>query len=356
MNYLRDWFHRYFSDPQAVFLAVFLVTLLAIVLFMGEMLLPVLAALVIAYLLEGGVALAERKGAPRLRMMLLVFLVFLVFATALLLVVVPLVWVQITEMVAELPQFLARSHEVLNKLPEAYPSFISQEQVHELLNYINAKLADMGRQVLGKTLGLIPGIITLFVYSILVPLLVFFFLKDKNLIIRWFSGMMPKERPLADRIWAEVNQQLGNYVRGKFIEILIVGVTTYVVFALLGLKFALLLGVLVGLSVLIPFIGAAVVTLPVALVAYLQWGFDDMFWWLLLAYGIIQMLDGNVLVPLIFSEVVNLHPVAIIVAVLVFGGLWGFWGVFFAIPLATLVNAVLCAWPRSEPGPKQQQA
>jgi putative permease len=63
------------------------------------------------------------------------------------------------------------------------------------------------------------------------------------------------------------------------------------------------------------------------------------------AYLVIQALDGNVLVPLLFSEVVNLHPIAIIVAILVFGGLWGFWGVFFAIPLATLVQAVLKAWP-----------
>ncbi|MCP4994536.1 MAG: AI-2E family transporter, partial [Gammaproteobacteria bacterium] len=59
----------------------------------------------------------------------------------------------------------------------------------------------------------------------------------------------------------------------------------------------------------------------------------------------IQALDGNVLVPLLFSEVVNLHPVAIILAILVFGGLWGFWGVFFAIPLATMVQAILTAWP-----------
>jgi putative permease len=62
-------------------------------------------------------------------------------------------------------------------------------------------------------------------------------------------------------------------------------------------------------------------------------------------YGLIQFLDGNLLVPLLFSEVVNLHPVAIIVAVVFFGSLWGVWGVFFAIPLATLVQAILKAWP-----------
>ncbi|MGB0669405.1 MAG: AI-2E family transporter, partial [Porticoccaceae bacterium] len=105
---------------------------------------------------------------------------------------------------------------------------------------------------------------------------------------------------------------------------------------------------LVGLSVLIPYIGATVVTLPVLLVGYMQWGYSADFLWLFLVYGVIQFLDGNLLVPLLFSEVVNLHPVAIIVAVLFFGGIWGFWGVFFAIPLATLVKAVYNAWPRKE--------
>ncbi|MFA0500414.1 AI-2E family transporter, partial [Vibrio sp. 10N.222.46.A1] len=113
----------------------------------------------------------------------------------------------------------------------------------------------------------------------------------------------------------------------------------------LDLRYSALLAVAVGFSVLIPYIGAAAVTVPVAIVGLFQWGLEPQFYWLLLAYGIIQALDGNVLVPVLFSEAVNLHPVAIIVAVLVFGGLWGFWGVFFAIPLATLVKAVWNALP-----------
>ena len=111
----------------------------------------------------------------------------------------------------------------------------------------------------------------------------------------------------------------------------------------MGLNYALLLGVCVGLSVLIPYVGAALVTIPVALIAFFQWGLTQDFYILMVAYFIIQILDGNVLVPLIFSEAVNLHPVAIIGAILLFGGLWGFWGVFFAIPLAVLVNATLDA-------------
>ena len=113
------------------------------------------------------------------------------------------------------------------------------------------------------------------------------------------------------------------------------------------MQYAALLATIVGFSVLIPYIGAAVVTLPVAIVAFFQFGWSWDFAYVIIAYGVIQALDGNVLVPLLFSEVVNLHPVAIIIAVLVFGGLWGFWGVFFAIPLATVVNAILRAWPDS---------
>jgi len=144
-----------------------------------------------------------------------------------------------------------------------------------------------------------------------------------------------------------MDQQIGNYVRGKVLEILIVGIVSYIAFLWLGLDYAALLAMVVGLSVLIPYIGATIVTIPVALIAYVQWGVSSEFYSLMIAYGIIQALDGNVLVPLLFSEAVNLHPVAIIVAVLFFGSLWGLWGVFFAIPLATLIKAVMNAWPKT---------
>lgn len=162
-------------------------------------------------------------------------------------------------------------------------------------------------------------------------------------------SFLPRQRALMSQVWREMHQQISNYVRGKAIEILIVGGVSYVAFALMGLPNAELLSVLVGLSVIIPYIGAATVTVPVAVIGYLEWGMSTPFYVLIVVYMIIQILDGNVLVPLLFSEAVNLHPVAIIVAILVFGGLWGFWGVFFAIPLATLLKALLSAWPRTPP-------
>ena len=180
----------------------------------------------------------------------------------------------------------------------------------------------------------------------MIPVLVFFLLKDKEQLIDWFKGYLPAERHLVSSVWADVEAQIANYVRGKAGEIVIVGAVSYVTFISLGLQYSALLATMVGFSVLIPYIGAAVITLPIAFVAYFQWGWGWSFGQVMIAYAIIQALDGNVLVPLLFSEALNLHPVAIIVAILVFGGLWGFWGIFFAIPLATVVQAVLKAWPR----------
>jgi len=204
-----------------------------------------------------------------------------------------------------------------------------------------------GKVAVSVSLTSIPGLITWMVYLVLVPLLVFFMLKDRQKITSWLISFLPQKRKMLTQVWVEVNGQIANYVRGKVTEIVILGLATYMAFLYFDLRYAVLLASLVGLSALIPYIGSVVVTIPVILVAYLQWGWSSDFQYLLTVYAIIQILDGNLLVPLLFSEAVNLHPVAIIVATLLFGGIWGFWGIFFAIPLATIVKAVLNAWPHA---------
>ncbi|GAB6044339.1 AI-2E family transporter [Endothiovibrio diazotrophicus] len=346
MQPIRDWFQRYFSDPQVVILALLLAFGFAVVLLAGDMLLPVLAGVVVAYLLEGIAGFLEKRGVPRLAAVLVVFSLFMAFLLFVIFGLLPMLSQQVSQLIQELPKMIARGQEVLLSLPERYPQVISEEQVRQVIQAVRGELTAWGQRVVSMSLASVVGLITLMVYLVLLPLLVFFFLKDKRRIIGWFVSYLPHNRELATAVWREVDGQIGNYVRGKFWEIVIVWWASYITFSVMGLNYAMLLGLGVGLSVIIPYIGAVVVTIPVALIAYFQWGFTPEFGWLLLAYGIIQAIDGNVLVPLIFSEAVNLHPVAIIVAVLMFGGLWGFWGVFFAIPLATLVQAVLTAWPR----------
>lgn len=351
MQALSDWFRRYFSDPQVVFLSVALLVGFGVVLTMGDMLAPVLASIVIAYLLEGLVSFFERLGWPRLASVLVVYIAFMAFVVLLLVWVMPVVSRQVTDLVQQLPNMIAKGQQALMQLPERYPEVVSAAQIQELIEAIRAEIASFGQKVLTWSLASVVGIITLAVYLVLMPLLVFFFLKDRDLIVDWFRGYLPKHRRIAGTVWHDVDRQISNYIRGKFWEVLIIWATSYIAFYAFGLKYAMLLGILVGLSVIVPYIGATLVTVPVLLIAWFQWGWSSQFGWLGATYLIIQALDGNVLVPLLFSEVVNLHPVAIIVAILVFGGLWGFWGVFFAIPLATLVQAILVAWPRPADAP-----
>lgn len=348
MRYLTQWFKRYFSDPEVAFLAIFLLIFFAVVLTMGDMLAPVLASLVIAYLLEGLVGMIERKRIPRLAAVLVVYLAFLLFVTLLLLVVMPQLSRQLTELFQQIPFMITEGQKLLMQLPQHYPDFISPEEVQEIIAVIRQEIAEFGQRVLSVSFSSVVGIITVLVYLILMPLLVFFFLKDKELILEYLLGFLPRDRRLANTVWNDMDRQIANYVRGKFWEIVIIWGVSSFAFSILGLQYAVLLGMLVGLSVIIPYIGAAVVTFPVILIAWFQWGWGTDFIWLTVVYFVIQILDGNVLVPLLFSEAVNLHPVAIIVAILVFGGLWGLWGVFFAIPLATLVQAIINAWPTVE--------
>ncbi len=347
---INDWFRRNLSDPQAILLAILLLLSFTVLATLGEYLTPVLASLVLAYLLEGLVAsITEHQQMPRIWSILIVFIGFMSLLLFTFLIIVPLLSVQLGQFVAELPVMISKGQAILLQLPEKYPNMISAEQVTGIIATAQQKVQVSAQHALSYSLASIQALITFLVYLILVPVMIFFFLKDKDLLTRWFKSFLPQDHHSAKRLWQEMDRQMGNYVRGKIYEILIVGSASYVAFTYLGLEYAPLLAALVGLSVVVPYIGAAIVTLPVLLVAYFQWGFTEQFYWLAGAYFVIQALDGNVIVPLLFSEAVNLHPVAIIVAVLVFGGVWGFWGVFFAIPLGTLVKALITSWPQVPP-------
>ena len=343
---ITNWIKRHFSDPQVVFLGGFLVVLLAVLLLAGRMMAPVVAAVIIAYLLEGLIAPLQRLAVPRLFAVLVIYLGFLLVVILILFGLLPLISKQSTQLIQQIPVMLAEGQAVLQRLPELYPEVISAAQVSEIMAAIRTELMAWGQRVLSVTVASVLGLITVLIYLVLLPVLVFFMLKDKSLIVGWLQHFLPRNRQLAGKVWSEVDRQIGNYIRGKFLEVIIVWVVSYMVFLGFDLQYAMLLSMVVGLSVLVPFIGAAVVTVPVVVVALFQFGWSSDLAWLVAAYLVIQILDGNVLAPVLLSEVTDLHPVAIITAVLFFGGLWGLVGIFFAIPLATVVQAVVHAWPR----------
>ena len=345
---IHKWLEQYFGNEEAVLLTAILVVSLVVIATLGTVLGPAFMALILAFLLQGLVNSLRGFGLSPGLAIITTYLLFVLGFIAVLVILIPIVGRQTSLLLGELPNMVGKLRELMVTWPDKYSDYITPDQFQMIWGRVSEEMANLAEQVLSLSLSSFPGLMGIMIYLFLVPLLVLFMLKDKDVLIGFLSNMLPQERTVMTTIWSEMDIQFANYVRGKAIEILIVGTVSFAAFLLLDLNYAALLALLVGLSVLIPYIGATVVTLPVMLVGYVQWGYSSEFFWLFMVYGFIQFLDGNVLVPLLFSEVVNLHPVAIIIAVLLFGGIWGFWGVFFAIPLATLVKAIYNAWPRNE--------
>lgn len=425
MEAIKRWLRRQLSNPQVALLGVLLLVGMVVIYFFGGMLAPFLAAVVIAYLLDGISLRMQRYGLPRLFAVTAVFIGFLVGILFLCFVLLPAIVNQVQSFVVEgspkiintvktsfanladsAPDWLAKFAQTVDEeaketgkeaesVAESEPpketgmenanfapllpyGFMDSRRMQETgmegttntgvnggaLGWLNIDLGEkfveeitnIGQVIVAQLLNAFRNVVVWIVYLVLIPVLVFFMLKDKEKIIAWVIQFLPKDRSLATQVWRDVNVQTGNYIRGKFWEIIIVWSVTYATFRLFELKTALLLSLFVGLSVLIPYVGAAIMYIPITLAAFDHAALDSagnwnqkVFWevfWILAAYTIIQILDGNVLAPILLSDVTSLHPVAIIFAILIFGGLWGFWGVFFAIPLATLVHAVIKAWPK----------
>lgn len=339
-----NWYKRKFSDPNALMLLLLILFSCALLYVFGGILMPVLVAVVIAYLLDVPVTRMENMGVRRSLATSFTVMVFIFTCFVIAVAILPIISKQSVNLVKEIPLIWDSTQRWLTTLPEKYPNVVEIAYIKSMMSGVNERIVTMGEQVLSASFSSLGNLAVILIYIILVPLMVFFMLSDKRFFVDSISKILPKERVLITQVGQEMNTQIANYIRGKVIEIIIVGTVSSIAFSLLDLRFALLLGVLVGFSVLIPYIGAAVVTIPVAIVALFQFGWSAEFGYVMLVYLIIQALDGNLLVPILFSEAVNLHPLYIIIAVLLFGGLWGFWGVFFAIPLATLVKALITAW------------
>lgn len=346
---ISQWFQRTFSDPNAITLFMTIVLALVFLELFGTILMPVLVSVVIAYLLNSVVKLLEKYKLPRMAAVLFVYVVFLGLLIYAILVLIPLLFKELNNLVVELPKMLDQSHQWLNQQVTKYPKYLSQQQLEGYASTLQHEITSKGQVVVKYAWSAIPNLVNAVLYLVLIPLFVFFFMKDNNVILAWLSQYAPHNRGLVSKVWSDLNSKIGAYVRGRVLEVIIIAVVTSVVFALLGLQYAVLLGVAVGLSVIIPYVGAIVVTIPVVIVALVQFGWSAHFAYVIAAYAIIIILDANFLVPYLFSESMDLHPLVIILSVVVFGGIWGFWGVFFAIPLATLIDVVLRSWPRSDP-------
>lgn len=332
--------NRFFSSEESIYFAILLAFSFLFVIFFGNVLMPVIISVVIAFLLNGLMRVLLKMQVSQKVSLAITLIVFFGFYLSLF-TALPSIGTQINNLLQNLPSIISSFQSTLVEMN----NYFSQED----LDLIFANLTNQINSLLSSALGQLAGTITLMfnaiLYAIMIPLMVFFFLKDKDELLPIAAFILPKENGFMQSVFSEMNDQLFNYVTGKFLEMIIVASVSYALFAILGLPYAVLIAILVGLSVIIPIFGAILVTIPVVLIGLYEWGLTENFYWLLSLYLLIQILDGNVLVPILFSNRNNLHPVVIIIAVLFFGGIWGFWGLFFAIPLATFIKAIINSWP-----------
>jgi len=338
---LLRWLKQYFSDPQFMILIFMLLVGFLLIYFFGKMLMPVFVSIIIALLLDNIIEWLKRYHVRREAGVYLVFLLFLALFLDLLIILLPLISHQIGQLAHDLPSILLRIKNELLFLPQKFPGVISEGRINQIISLPDAEFNNLGKSIIQISVYSVRGMIEIIIYLILIPFLVFFFLKDKELILGWIRMHLPEERGLAIKVWEEAYKQFFNYLRGKILEILFVWGINYVAFALLGLKYSVIMSLFIGLAVLVPYIGAAVLFIPTVMIGFFQWGLGANMIYLIIAYAFLHALDGNIIAPLLLSKVVKIHPVAIIISILVFGGLWGFWGLVFAIPLATLLHAVL---------------
>ena len=336
-----------FSNEETIIFSLAILLFFLVISFFGSILTPFMISIVVAYLLVGMQKKIQSYDVSANVALIITFSVFIITGAALLIWLVPLLYIQLQAFILDVPNLINNFLDFISGLPAKFPDLVSSEQISIFFQAVSEEVSAIAQNIVKSSISGIQSAITFLLYIILFPILVYFFLFDRKNIIEGFIKIIPGKREMLTNIWAEMDIQLSNYVRGKTIEIFIVGIAAAIIFASLGLKYSALLSVLVGLSVIIPYVGAFLVTIPIVVVGLLQFGLGTEFYLLIGLYLLLQAIDGNLLVPIIFSETVKLHPVVIILAVFIFGSMFGFWGVFFSIPIATFIKAVWNAWPSS---------
>ncbi len=344
-KFVSNWYSRHLNQPEAVALLLFLWVMIIALYFLGSILLPLLMALVLAYLLEWPVASLERFKVPRLLSVIIVFSLFISLLVLTAVGLVPILKHQLSSLLNSLPEMFAEGKKLLMSFQKDYPYLISESQYIDIVDSIKNYGTTSGTYLLSFSLASISNILTIILYLVLVPILVFFLLKDKNVLAHQANMFMPEESTLIYKVFDEVHIGLGNYIRGKFLEAVIVSISTAIVLKYFNLPYNALLSVLVGISVFFPFVGTIVCTVPIALVGMFHLGLGSAFVQMMIAYTLVQVVDAQLLVPIILAEALNMRTIFIILSIILFGGLFGFWGVVFAIPLAILIRAIINLWP-----------
>ena len=367
---LKRWYWRHFSQPGTIEFALVLIGAFLTVYYFMWLVGPLVVALCLSYCLDWAVKSAIKHfKISRFLASSIVMIIFIGLCVGLLLFIAPKILQQGAEFYGKVQEFSQNASESANiedenidavisttvydlieRTPEPLASMFTREDVE---NYVNNTrsfvMSNLTQIIKTKIMPSVMNAATWLMYMIVVPIFMFLMLSNKEVLQKRFrTYVLPNNQELISVFWPKINSQIEGYIRGKMLHITIISILNTFAFLTFGLNYAFLLGLGVGLSVVIPYVGAVIITIPILLVSLIQFGFSQAFFWFLLVYIVIQLLDSNVLTPFLFSKAMNLDAFSILAAIMIFGGLWGFWGVFLSIPLATFIGTLIVYWPNAD--------
>lgn len=373
---LKRWYWRHFSQPGTIEFALVLFGAFLIVYYFMWLVGPIVVALCLSYCLDWAVRWGIRRfKISRFCASSIVMTLFVGLCVGLLLFVAPKILQQGSQFYQKAQEFSQNAsesadvtdenidevvatsiYELIERMPEPLSSMVTREEIEIAVNDARASIMK-NLTVIIKTqiMPSVMNVATWLMYMIVVPIFMFLMLANKHILQRRLrTYVLPNNQELISVFWPRINAQIEGYIRGKLIHIFVITIVNTLAFLAFDLNFSFLLGFGVGLSVVIPYVGAAIITVPIVLIGLVQFGFSSIFFYLMAVYIVIQLLDSNVLTPFLFSKAMNLDAFSILAAIMIFGGLWGFWGVFLSIPLATFISTLIVHWPNADKDPQRK--
>ncbi|NNE80859.1 MAG: AI-2E family transporter [Silicimonas sp.] len=328
----RDQF-RYWGIAMIVFLAIMW--------FLGDVILPFVLGAALAYCLDPVADRLERMGASRgLATGIITFFAILAFVVAALLIL-PTLTRQTAELIASVPVMATNLQTFLT---ERFPELLDENStVRKSLSTVGETLRSRGDELLDTLIASFSGIVNLAVLFVIVPVVAFYLLYDWDRLVARIDDLLPRDHaPAVRQIASEIDRTMAGFVRGQGTVCLILGIFYAVALMLVGLNFGLVVGVVAGALTFIPYVGALVGgALAIGLALFQFWG--DWLW-IVLVYAIFQagqFVEGNILTPRLVGHSVGLHPVGLIFALSAFGALFGFVGLLVAVPVAAAMGVII---------------
>ena len=314
-----------------------------------EVMLPFVAGLALAYLLDPLADRLERLGLGRLAATLIILAGFVVGLVVLLIVVVPLAAGQIAALVNALPGMVSRLQGIIvERVGPLLQKIGGNDVVGELQSSVGSLVGQGGTWFLGFLASIWSGsqaLVSIASLLVVTPVVAFYLLHDWDRMIaaldRWVP---PRHRPTVRRLAAEIDDAVTGFVRGQTLVCLILGAFYAIGLFLVGLNFGVLIGLIAGFLTFIPYVGSLTGFMLSLGVALVQWWPSGDWLHIGLTVGIFllgQFLEGNVISPKLVGDKVGLHPVWLMFALLAFGTLFGFLGLLLAVPVAASIGVVV---------------